>query len=127
MFHIPHFNLNANVWRFLDGLVTSPPLPPPDFTTVCNLQFGRKFADGYGGEMWLLVPALTDIREYNLSGGGTALDVVEVPAGSGRFYIISSIDDVGKGFANEYRVGIMEKAMYFWSPIAAWDWPIPIP
>jgi hypothetical protein len=67
--------------------------------------------------MFLLLPPGTDIRSGVL---GTA-DDVEVPAGSGRFYEVEFVDDVGKGFANEYRVALLIQT-------TAWGaWPLPYP
>jgi hypothetical protein len=50
--------------------------------------------------MNLLLPALVDIRGPQDTIGA---DQVEVPAGSGRWYSVVGVDDIGKGFANEHR------------------------
>jgi hypothetical protein len=50
--------------------------------------------------MSLLLPKGTDIRGPQDS---VAADNVEVPAFSGRWYRVVAVDDVGKGFSNEYR------------------------
>lgn len=79
----------------------------------CNLARGRRVnfgaSGGPGGSpsfmMNLLLPSLTDIRGLNsFTANGNRCDVVEVPQGSGRWYGTSWVDDVGKGFANEFRV-----------------------
>jgi hypothetical protein len=54
--------------------------------------------------MKMRVPAGTDLRG-NLST--TQRDLVEVPAGSGRYYEVWVVDDVAKGFFNEYRQGLI--------------------
>jgi hypothetical protein len=68
--------------------------------------------------MWLLLPALTDIRATYTNG---SFDVVDCPAGSGRIYAVVFVDDSGKGFANEHRVACLSQYN------AAGLWPTPIP
>jgi hypothetical protein len=63
--------------------------------------------------MSLLVPALTDIRGPQDS---TSPDVVECPAGSGRFYWCYAVDDVGKGYPNEHRSALLVALPGTWSP-----------
>lgn len=77
--------------------------------------------------MYLLVPAFTDVRD--MSCGGVHPDVIECPAGSGRWYGVMVVDDAGKGFANEHRVVIMTK---IFQTLNGTDynglvWPSPIP
>jgi hypothetical protein len=48
-------------------------------------------------------------------------DLVEVPAGTGRFYRVQWVDDLGKGFDNEHRFALLLQTNTF-SP-----WPIPMP
>lgn len=74
----------------------------------------------------LLVPALTDIRDNSC---GTRADVVEVPADTRRWYNVSSVDDVGKGFPNEFRVATLAKGGWFgdWVTYGFTPWPAPIP
>jgi hypothetical protein len=67
------------------------------------------------GGMWLRLPALTDVRDTK-SGGMP--DILEVPAGSGRFYTSVWVDDIALGFANEHRFAILAGK----SP-----WPLPFP
>jgi len=50
--------------------------------------------------MSLLLPPLADVRGPQDS---VSADMVEVPAGSGRWYFVVGVDDIGKGFANEHR------------------------
>lgn len=107
-FRIPTFNLTANVWR---GLSFVGPLPPPDLVVQANLQFAHKskvdIADNPGltSLMYLLVPAGTDIR--GRWQPTFQADAVEIPAGSRRFYAVIFVDDVAKGFGNEYRIAGM--------------------
>ncbi len=109
-FNPPTFNLLANVWR-VNGTVGA--YGAPDLTVMCNLSQGRRTmlglipAAGHPAP-WifneLLVPKLTDIRAL---WNGVVEDLIECPAGSKRFYGVEQVDDVGKGFPNEYRLVIM--------------------
>lgn len=120
-FKLPEFNLTCNIWTGPTSVGHTKRLSSP-----CNLALGRRvdqvgpilsFSQSYL-HMSLLLPALTDIR-FVLNATGP--DIVEVPAGSGRFYQVASVDDAGKGFTNEHRVafivGVTEGG----------PWPTPIP
>ena len=127
-FRVPTFNLVCNVWSRADvpaGPVDIGTLPAPRIADLaCQLRNWGKLSTGqdelnywiFGSE--LLVEAGTDLRD-NFSWDGVAInkpDFVEVPAGSGRGYTIVQVDDVAKGFPNEYRVAIIFKNA---------KWPIP--
>ena len=130
-FTVPTFPLTCNVW---DG--PNPPVGPPRLSPDCNLAIGRRIFPGQSGfdnfsategTPQLLVPALTDIRDASCvpAAGG---DVIEVPAGTGRFYYVIYVDDVGKGFLNEHRLALLSKACSAnFSHFAGVDWPVPIP
>lgn len=108
---LPTFNLFCNIWH---PPVVVPPVGPPTLTVMCNLALGRRTAEDAVGPplgMWLLLPALTDIRVGS---------VCEVPALSGRWYKVIGVDDAGKGFANEHRVGLLDSG----SNLA---WAVPYP
>jgi len=105
---LPTFNLACNLWH-----VPHPVTNPPDVISPCNLTPGQRIADQNASVtqpcMYLLLPKLTDIRcQYEGVGGGD--DLCEVPAGSGRYYTVIYVDDIGKGFANEHRFALI--AMY---------------
>jgi hypothetical protein len=117
-FVVPQFPLAVAIW-------TGPGhAGAPRLTTVGNLAPGRRILMQWWDwttvgspaiNITLLVPALTDIRGWN---DPVSADVVEVPQGSGRFYIVDQVDDYGKGFANEHRFAILEQTT---------PWPQPIP
>lgn len=115
-FRIPTFNLTCNIWR--GGSLLS---NPPDATSMCQLRATGKQNSGYIANAIIyalpeiLFPAHTDVRDTFNAGGA---DRFEVPAGSGRFYETAQVDDVAKGFANEYRQAIVGK-------IGVWPTPIP--
>jgi len=126
----PTFNLLCNIFTVASGAHTF------RLDSVCNLAFGRRVTERISTPAGpfenislsptLLLPAETDIRDTSCGGEG---DLVEVPAGSGRFYSVNGVDDAGKGFDNEHRVAILIKAWGF--PGNEWgltsNWPTPIP
>lgn len=122
-FRLPNFNLMANVWRQPGGAYAS-----PDVTAGCNLSQGRRALFITSGhptgsfpqlETEILFPKLTDVRA---AWNGLQNDIVEVPAGSKRFYSVRFVDDVAKGFANEYRLVIVE-----YNTSGAFTFPAPVP
>jgi hypothetical protein len=129
-FSVPNFNLTCDIF-------SAPwPVGAPRIAGVpCNLQFGRRLQSGIGALgfndsgpilMSLLLPALTDIRALQCQALG---DIVECPSGSGRVYLVLGVDDVGKGFPNEFRVAMMTAASEFsvGSSFTGLLWPTPIP
>lgn len=130
-FSVPTFNLICDVYG-----VTLPSTLTFRGSSACNLAMGRRVnwilaasSPGMGTEgstPMLLLPALTDIRDSSV---GSEADVVEVPQGSGRWYQVNNVDDVGKGFPNEYRLATLGKIYHFggWVALGIPNWPIPIP
>lgn len=124
-FKLPTFNLNFNLWRAYNFSTSPmPPIAPPTLTTGCQLRptltalQQNNNAPG-GPTAVLLVPKLTDIRPVRSPIVG---DMVEVPAGSGRFYHVQAVEDRAKGFANEHRVAVLEQILQ-----TAGGWPFPTP
>ncbi len=106
------------------------PYDVPREITEVNLAFGRRIqlALPLGGElgsgtqaMTLLVHAGFDVRD-TLNAGGE--DFVECPFGSGRWYVVLFVDDIGKGFPNEHRAAVIQKIGH---PVTGDPWPTPIP
>lgn len=112
---LPTFNLAADV-RTAGVFVGAPRL-----TVNVNLSPGNQVMVpsavlvGTGIYMQVRVAVGTDVRD---SFNATGEDSIEVPAGSGRFYLCRFVDDIGKGFANEHRLVLCQKAS---------TWPTPIP
>lgn len=111
-FRLPTFNLTANIWRYPSTMRN---YATPDVVTLCNLTPGRRSFLGITTPsittpaprllMELLCPALTDIRpSLNVN---PSWDLVEVPAGTFRWYSVVAVDDIGKGFANEHRIALL--------------------
>jgi len=130
-FTLPTFNLNVNIF--------TGPWPGVFRSTVLgNLAVGRRVTavagpwafsiPSYNGAApTLLLPPLTDIRDASC---GPNSDFVEVPAGSGRFYQVAYVDDIGKGFANEHRFAWLEKVVQGIAgggSFPGFFWPTPIP
>ena len=107
---LPTFNLTCNVW-FGQG-INAVPMGGPDLAGVaCQLSPGERVSVGEvagpGIYMWLMVPPRTNIAGDPRSLLSPNGDLIECPAGSGRYYHLKFVDDVGKGFPNEYRFGLM--------------------
>lgn len=122
-FTVPSFNLAVDVWNGPVGTGTY------RFSTMGNLQHARRMNIGQPiltgpdlaqGAMYLLLTKYEDVRD-NFSVEGS--DLVEVPALSGRWYQVIVVDDVAKGFANEFRCAIIMKSL---GPSGE-SWPTPIP
>jgi hypothetical protein len=115
-FQVPTFNLTCRIINLSTGLTR--------LDSACNLAWGRRVnvasTGGTGSAgvlqtcMILLLPALTDIRPALPAdptapeGAVTLNDLVEVPKGSSRMYQVLSVDDIGKGFANEHRAAVIQ-------------------
>ncbi len=126
-FTLPNFNLTANVWHYATWFGQMPgTIPVPDFTTACNLALGKRQAGASAFSEWLLLPALTDVRDKRKNPTLTPQgDVVEVPAGSGRYYAVVEVDDIGKGFANEHRFAICQMDPTNFPQLPLWPEPYP--
>lgn len=117
---LPNFNLTCNIWH----QDADNPVGAPNVVSPCQLYIwkGPGFdvspgrTDLWHFPVYLRLPAGTDIR-FSIAGG-PPLDTVEVPAGTGRFYLVAQVEDSHKGFANEYRVAVI---------IARGIWPVPYP
>lgn len=129
-FQPPTFNLTCEIWN---GPWATRTLRITE--QECNLAWGKRISyPTYApasyltdpGSPKLLLPALTDIRDMSQNIPET--DYVEVPSGTGRWYRVMLVDDVGKGFDNEYRIAGLAKISQ--NIDAHWNglfWPIPMP
>jgi len=132
-FSVPQFPLECDIYTTTGSSKTF------RLTSECNLALGRREISYQGTVVpssgpsslfspyvQLLLPAGTDIRDVACGGFN---DIVEVPAESGRWYVVGGVDDFGKGFPNEHRIALLGKIWGF--PPNNWDlpagWPIPIP
>lgn len=132
-FSTPQFNLTCDIY-------TGPWLTKTLRISgqACNLQGGRRsrvFSSGLvtpnnqvsnWGPTYLLLPPGTDVRHELLTGVD---DVVECPAGSGRWYYVLFVEDVGKGFPNEFRMAEMAQISSHLDAVqfAGLFWPVPMP
>lgn len=119
----PEFNLLCNYWDDDANYTVVPAvieLLPCQLRAPIHTPAAQGFGVANGVYMWsILVPAGTNIRDYsqNWEGG-----IIEVPAGSGRAYSVIHVDDVAKGFPNEYRIVFVRK---FFAENLYWPSPMP--
>lgn len=120
----PQYNLVCSVYEpDVPNVAAIPSFPPRILVQPCALVYGRRVnvasTGGTGAAgiplkcMDLLVPALTDIRGL---ADAASFDIVECPAGSGRWYWVYYVDDIGKGWPNEHRVAGLFAIEGTWVP-----------
>ncbi len=119
-YRLPNFNILCDIY-FHNLWPTS-----PRFVNVpCQLRHPEHVTSGQGTGsqderapmMLLLLPKLTDVRDSWSTSPGHG-DIVVCPAGTTRSYYVEYVDDVAKGFLNEYRVAYLFKQ-------GAWVAPVP--
>jgi hypothetical protein len=131
-FKLPDFNLTFDLWR---GLATWPPvLPwavptvPPDLTAIpCQLYLWSKpdtplirldnpeppYTVNQPLPIILRTPKGTDLRApWRPVNVGAAFDLVCVPRVTSRYYAVVFVEDMHRGFPNEYRVGVLLQYNY---------------
>lgn len=135
---LPDFNLTANVWTAeLNSLSArwsfQPPTRARDFQTPAQVYIQQRasvssyaipFRDGSNVTAGVLVridlrvPKGTFLR-YPLPNnldGSSVFDLVEVPAGSGKFYFVVLVVPVHQGFTNEYLMAVLIPYCNFQQP-----------
>lgn len=108
VYHIPRFPLQVALWHD----IPAPPVGSPDLVFNGQLRWLNRGAltivsFGIPGDFLtraLYVPKGTDIRP---SISALRPDQVEVPRGSRRFYAVADVDDIAKGFPNEFRCAVL--------------------
>lgn len=122
---VPSFNLLCNIeMPDIAGVPAIPSGPPRIANQPCALVYGRRVnvaSTGGTGDpgvplqgMNLLLPPGVDIRGPQ---DVVSFDMVECPAGSGRWYWVFFVDDIGKGWPNEHRTaGILALADSWTAP-----------
>lgn len=110
-FRVPTLNLQCRIWINQPA----PPFPPgraADLTVSCQLrnptraQLASTAVTGSVSNALLCLPARTNVHGFTATNFS---DLVEVPIGTGRYYRVLSVEDVGKGFANEYRLATIQQ------------------
>lgn len=114
MYRLPTFNLECGIWHGLVPPIV--PVTPADVEVECQLRWTYRGQDILRNtdaptQFWqpgqlLLLPALTDVRDV---WNGAGADMVEVPLGSGCYYIVHAVGEVGKGFDNEHRCAYLAR------------------
>lgn len=110
-YKVPTFNLLCKITAPDEIGVDAVPAGEPRLVDVpCQLTYGRRVQVASTGgtasvgvlalSMNLLVAARTDVRGPQDS---VSYDLVEVPQGTGRWYRVVAVDDIGRGFSNEHR------------------------
>lgn len=124
-FRLPTLNLTCNIYSGASPAGTWPGARGALrlSAVACQLTYGRRVnVASTGGTgtvgvplmaMSLLLVKLTDIR--GLQDDAASPDWVECPAGSGRFYVVAWVDDIGKGFSNEHRTAAMQASVSGWT------------
>jgi hypothetical protein len=105
---VPKFNLTVNIWRNANPVANPPDVVSRAALRIYKTAFVRGGSPGGSSAVTVVLPKGTDIRS-GLSA--TGFDRVECPAGSGRYYIVYAVDDVGKGFPNEYRLAVISQTV----------------
>lgn len=134
---VPSMPLKCNVWHNYDPAVSA--YGAPDIVGVkCNLTPGKRSFLLYGIPVTIinsqlfytfgvemLFASLADIRPPDDTAW---MDYIECPDGSGRFYGVFYVDDIGKGFANEHRFAFCHRvAMATVFVDATIPVPVPLP
>lgn len=128
-YRVPNFNLFCNIGPSAFGDNTWPPAPyfgaPRLAHKPCALVYGKRVNMASSGgtddqgfpatTMTILFPKLTDVR--SVQSTDQIPDTIECPEGSGRWYGVCGVDDIGKGYANEHRVA--------WVQPLAGEWTVP--
>lgn len=123
-FQSPNLNLRCNIYTpDRAGVATVPVNPPRGVNIPCALVYGRRVNVASSGgtalpgvpiaAMSLLVAAHTDIRGPQ---DVSSFDIVEVPAGSGRWYWCAAVDDISKGYPTEHRYALLFAIAGSWNP-----------
>lgn len=131
-FALPVFNLACNVWHNPTSRMDH--LPVPSASVFCNLANGRvSHLPGWVArqpgtppssyQSSALFPIGTDIRDTSVHPNP---DIVEIPAGTGRYYWVVYCDDIAKGFTNEHRWAVIQK-VYGYGIFSIYHWPTPMP
>lgn len=115
-FVIPNFNLQFDAWTAdPQDVPTVPPAGGPRLSGQdCALVYGPRIngsseltdgeTDRVGNWMFLLLPVDSGLRGYENENGA---DIVEVPQGTGRFYLVRGVDLVGYGWPNEHKCAVL--------------------
>ena len=115
---LPVFNMTCDIYTSGDHTVA-----PRVVAAPCNLAWGRRVATAIEGTftagiipdfcLTLMLPAGTDIRGARSTTSG---DAVEVPSGSGRYYLVAVADNIGMGFTNEHKAALIFQEDSFKTP-----------
>lgn len=132
---IPNFNLTCNIWHgaiaWNGAFPVAKPAGAPSLSPVCQLYIPPLIYHGswlvsYNGvgnitpnhfdqiPIILRLPKGTDVRSPQIWNAiASTTDAVECPAGSNRIYAVTLVEDLHKGFSNEYRIALLAWVYYY--------------
>lgn len=115
-FRLPAYNIDVLVYSSRNGFARVPPGPSDPIrlegvpavlavgrrVNTITYYYGQFTTAGMGAHSWLLY----DLGQGRIRGPESAgtEDYVEVPQGSGRYYVVYYSDVAGYGFENEHGV-----------------------
>lgn len=109
-FRSPTLNLNANIWPAQGDSQVPPPAGLNFLTTPCQIRVYRTAFLLNAAELNASLIGLVLAKGSVIGSAGdnnAFADLVEVPANSQRFYLVVAVEDVAKGFDNEYRLAAL--------------------
>lgn len=107
---VPTLNIDVRYWSRADWWAGWPGVVPPETSVLrCQLRAGARVAHGFDDVPFVALPQLVvdpsqaiDVPTYDTAEWWYWMSVVEVPSGSGYFYLVSDVAIVAGGFANAY-------------------------
>jgi hypothetical protein len=118
-YSVPPMPLRCNIYNFAavtfgtsgsPGSANTFSSGPRVANVPCNLAPGLRVIAQQGNSVVILLPASTDVRDSWAINVNGQEDVIEVPAGSNCVYSVQFVSDFGKGFPNEHRYAIINRA-----------------
>lgn len=122
-YRVPGFNLLCNLYApDVPGVPGVPTSAPRIAGQPCALVYGRRVNTASSGgtsspgipvqTIDLLLPFRTDVRGPQDT---ISFDMAEVPAGTGRWYAVTFVDDIGRGYPNEHRTATLFALAASWT------------
>lgn len=123
--NLPRFPSLANIWRAGNAVTNPPDLTTPaelHLTTQTGIVTTVTTSRRELLQRMIYLPKRTDVRPDWAAGQG---DNIELPAGSGRYYLAVDVDDIARDFPNEFRVAAVIPTNAGVGPVTLWTMPMP--